>query len=58
MVIAGVSSDRGKWSNIMFRRLLDGPFDGELIAVNPARSEVEGQPCYASLRDVPSADLT
>jgi acyl-CoA synthetase (NDP forming) len=53
MVIAGVSSDRGKWSNIMFRRLLDGPFDGELIAVNPARSEVEGQPCYASLRDVP-----
>ena len=53
MVIVGVSSDRGKWSNIMFRRLLDGPYDGELIAVNSARNEVEGQPCYASLRDVP-----
>ena len=53
MVIAGVSSDRRKWSNIMFRRLLDSPYDGELVAVNPARSSIEGQPCYPSLLDVP-----
>ena len=53
MVIAGVSSDRRKWSNIMFRRLLDSPYDGELVAVNPARSSIEGPPCYPSLLDVP-----
>ena len=53
IAVVGVSSDRGKWSNILFRRLLEGPFPGEVIPVNPARGLVEGRRCYASLLDVP-----
>ena len=34
---------REKWANMLFRRLVEGPFAGRLAAVNPARSEIEGQ---------------
>lgn len=53
IAVVGVSSDRAKWSNILFRRLLAGPFPGEVVPVNPARDRIEGRPCHASLREVP-----
>ena len=31
VAIVGVSSNREKWSNIAFRRLINGPFKGEVI---------------------------
>ena len=51
-VVVGVSADRAKYGNIIFRQLLTAGY--EVQAVNPKLSTVENQPCYASLKALPS----
>ena len=53
IVVAGASANRAKWANMLFRRLIDGPYRGRLAAVNPARREIEGVPCYPSVAALP-----
>ena len=53
IAIIGVSSNRERWSNILFRRILKGPFRGEVIPVNPAHNEIEGQMCFPSILEIP-----
>ena len=53
IAVVGASANRAKWANILFRRLLDGPYRGEVVAVNPARTEIEGRPSYPSVADIP-----
>ena len=53
IAVVGASANRSKWANILFRRLLDGPYRGDVVAVNPARTEIEGRPCYPSVADIP-----
>jgi predicted CoA-binding protein len=51
LAVVGVSRDRGKYGNIVFRNLRDKGYD--VLAVNPRQAEVEGDPCYPSLKDLP-----
>jgi len=51
--VAGVSRSGRQPSNAIFTRLRDCGY--EVFAVNPAASEVAGEPCYPNLRSVPAA---
>ncbi len=49
--VIGVSNDRNKYGNKIFRDLREAGYT--VYAVNPKLTEVEGEPCYASLKDLP-----
>ena len=49
--VAGASMNRSKYGNKVLRCYLQ--HDRRAIPVNPGCSEVEGQLCYASIKDVP-----
>ena len=53
IAVAGVSRDARQPANLIYRRLRDAGH--EVFAVNPNASEVEGDPCWPSVRDVPVA---
>lgn len=53
ITVAGASANRAKWANILFRRLIDGPWKGTLAAVNPGRDTLEGVPCFHSVAKLP-----
>ncbi|MGB1244069.1 MAG: acetate--CoA ligase family protein [Porticoccaceae bacterium] len=53
IAVLGASSRPGSVGNEVFVNLRKGGFSGTIAAVNPAYSEVEGVPCYASLSDLP-----
>ena len=50
--VVGVSEDREKYGNIIFRDLKAAGY--EVYAVNPKLSQVEGSPCYPSLTALPA----
>ncbi len=50
--VIGVSNDRNKYGNKIFRDLKNANYT--VYAVNPKLSEVEGEPCYASLKALPA----
>lgn len=49
--VVGVSEDRSKYGNKIYRDLRDAGY--QVFAVNPKLSTVEGDPCYASVQDLP-----
>jgi predicted CoA-binding protein len=49
--VVGASADRNKYGNKVFRCYLQN--DHKAYPVHPKAKEVEGHPCYASLRDLP-----
>lgn len=51
IAVAGVSRDEKQPANLIYRRLRDTGHD--VYAVNPSADEVEGDPCYARVADVP-----
>ena len=51
IAVAGVSRDEKQPANLIYRRLRDSGH--EVFAVNPKAEEVEGDPCYASVKAVP-----
>ncbi len=52
IAVAGVSRDpAGSAGNLVLKRLRDRGY--EVFAVNPHAEEVEGEPCYADLGDIP-----
>jgi uncharacterized protein len=51
--VAGASRHRSKYGNQVFRALLES--GREVYALNPAADEVEGQPAYAAIADLPHA---
>ncbi len=53
IAVAGASANRAKWANMLFRRLIDGPYNGQLAAINPTRREIEGVACFPSVADLP-----
>jgi predicted CoA-binding protein len=52
IAVAGVSRDTKQPANLIYRRLRDTGH--EVFAVNPNATEVEGDRCYASVREVPA----
>ena len=49
--VVGASPDRNKYGNKVFRCYLQN--DRKAYPIHPKAAEVEGRPCYRSLRDLP-----
>src|SRR5947208_16825416 len=47
------ASDRGPWQRAIYRNLRDYGYPGRVALVNPRQTTVFGEPCFASLREVP-----
>ena len=56
IVICGASSDIHKPGGKALKNLLESPFRGQVYAVNPKESEVQGVKCYAKVDDLPQVD--
>ncbi len=56
IVICGASSDVHKPGGKALKNLLDSPFKGQIYAVNPKETEVQGVKCYAKVDDLPQVD--
>ncbi len=49
--VVGVSEDRAKYGNKIYRDMRDAGYT--VFAVHPKLQTVEGDPCYASVKDLP-----
>ena len=56
IVVCGASSDIHKPGGKALKNLLESSFKGEVYAVNPKESEVQGVKCYAKVEDLPQVD--
>ena len=56
IVICGASSDIHKPGGKSLKNLLESPFKGQIYAVNPKETEVQGVKCYANVNDLPQVD--
>ncbi|MBP3763770.1 MAG: acetate--CoA ligase family protein [Bacteroidales bacterium] len=56
IVVCGASSDVHKPGGKSLKNLLESPFKGQVYAVNPKESEVQGVKCYAAVEDLPQVD--
>jgi acetyltransferase len=56
IVICGASSDIHKPGGKALKNLLESAFKGEVYAVNPKETEVQGVKCYAKVDDLPQVD--
>ncbi|MBO4307668.1 MAG: acetate--CoA ligase family protein [Bacteroidales bacterium] len=56
IVICGASSDVHKPGGKALKNLLESNFKGDVYAVNPKESEVQGIKCYAKVDDLPQVD--
>lgn len=50
-VVVGASNDREKYGNKIYRDLKNAGY--QVYAINPKATDIEGDPCYASVRDLP-----
>jgi len=55
-VICGASSDIHKPGGKALKNLLESAFQGQIYAVNPKETEVQGVKCYAKVDDLPQVD--
>lgn len=53
VVVVGASDDASRVGGAPINLLRRGGFDGPIYGVNPKRSPVLGEPCFASIEDVP-----
>jgi acetyltransferase len=56
IVVCGASSDVHKPGGKSLKNLLESPFKGQVYAVNPKETEVQGVKCYAKVDDLPQVD--
>ena len=56
IVICGASSDVHKPGGKALKNLLESNFKGQVYAVNPKETEVQGVKCYAKVEDLPQVD--
>ena len=57
IVVVGASNNVHKPGGAILRNLISGGYKGELRAVNPKETEVQGITAYANVHDIPDADL-
>ena len=57
VAMVGASRRPGSIGAAVMANLVAGGFTGQIYAVNPNATTIEGLPAYASLRDVPEAEL-
>lgn len=53
LAVIGASADRRKFGNSVYRELRDHA-TASVVAVNPSAAEVEGDPAYATVAEVPA----
>lgn len=53
IAVVGASKDPFKWGNMLLSAIKKGGFEGKLHPINPRETEIEGLPCYPSVKDVP-----
>src|SRR5437667_11982263 len=46
------ASERARWPSEIFKNLREYGYPGRIVLINPRQSQVFGQPCFPSLRDV------
>src|SRR5436190_23454373 len=46
------ASERARWASDIFKNLREHGYPGQIALVNPRQSQVFGEPCFPSLRDV------
>jgi acetyltransferase len=56
VVVIGASNDVQKPGGKVFKNLLDSSFAGNVYAVNPKDTFVQGVPCFAKVEDLPQVD--
>lgn len=56
IVVCGASSDVHKPGGKVLKNLMDSGFKGQIYAVNPKETEVQGVKCYAKVEDLPQVD--
>ena len=56
IVVCGASSDIHKPGGKALKNLLESAFNGQVYAVNPKETEVQGVKCYAKVDDLPQVD--
>ncbi len=54
IVVVGGSENTSKPGGKIVKNLLDGNYQGQLLVLNPGRSEVQGVPSYANVADIPA----
>ena len=57
IVVVGASNNVHKPGGALLRNLLGGHYGGQLYAVNPKETEIQGVRAYPTVHDVPQADL-
>lgn len=57
IVVVGASNNVHKPGGAILRNLISGGYKGELRAINPKETEVQGITAYADVREVPDTDL-
>lgn len=57
IVIVGASNNVHKPGGAILRNLIHGGYRGELRAINPKESEVQGIPAFANAQELPDTDL-
>ena len=53
IAVIGASQKTGSVGNEVFKNLKRGGFEGELVGVNPGYTNIKGQDCYPTLKDIP-----
>ena len=56
IVVCGASSDIHKPGGKALKNLLESAFNGQVYAVNPKETEVQGVKCYAKVDDLPQVE--
>ncbi len=54
VVLVGASDRPGSWAARVWRNLNRYGYSGRLFPMNPARSELDGQPCYPDFASLPA----
>ena len=58
IAIIGASRDPMKWGHMILASIVNGGYEGKVIPINPREKEIDGLPCYPSVKEVPgSVDL-
>ncbi len=55
LALVGASDREGSLGKVMYENLTTAGFKGNIIPVNPRTTEIDGNPCYASVTDIPDA---
>ena len=57
IVIVGASNNIHTPGGRVLKNLLDQNFKGNLTAINPKETNVQGVQCFQNINDIPSADV-